>query len=75
MREMDLNQRPLGYEPNELPNCSIPQYKNNMAPNVGFEPTTKWLTVTYSATELIRNVLVAGVGIEPHLISAYETDE
>ena len=38
---MDLNQRPLGYEPNKLPNCSIPQYKNNMAPNVGFEPTTK----------------------------------
>ena len=35
---MDLNQRPLGYEPNKLPNCSIPQYKNNMAPNVGFEP-------------------------------------
>ncbi len=25
MRELDLNQRPLGYEPNELPDCSIPQ--------------------------------------------------
>ena len=24
---MDLNHRPLGYEPNELPNCSIPQQK------------------------------------------------
>ena len=29
LRELDLNQRPLGYEPNELPSCSIPrqQYK------------------------------------------------
>ena len=27
LREMDLNQRPLGYEPNELPSCSIPRYK------------------------------------------------
>ena len=26
LREMDLNQRPLGYEPNELPSCSIPRY-------------------------------------------------
>ena len=27
LREMDLNQRPLGYEPNELPDCSIPRYE------------------------------------------------
>lgn len=26
LRELDLNQRPLGYEPNELPDCSIPRY-------------------------------------------------
>ena len=25
MREPDLNQRPSGYEPDELPDCSIPQ--------------------------------------------------
>lgn len=24
-RELDLNQRPFGYEPNELPGCSIPR--------------------------------------------------
>ena len=24
MREPDLNQRPSGYEPDELPDCSIP---------------------------------------------------
>ena len=27
LREMDLNQRPSGYEPDELPNCSIPRYQ------------------------------------------------
>ena len=26
LRRMDLNQRPLGYEPNELPNCSTPRF-------------------------------------------------
>ena len=26
LRKMDLNQRPLGYEPNELPGCSIPRF-------------------------------------------------
>ena len=25
LREKDLNLRPLGYEPSELPDCSIPQ--------------------------------------------------
>ena len=28
LRRMDLNQRPLGYEPNELPSCSTPRYYN-----------------------------------------------
>ena len=27
LRGQDLNLRPLGYEPNELPNCSTPRYK------------------------------------------------
>jgi hypothetical protein len=26
---VDLNHRPLGYEPNELPDCSTPQEKHN----------------------------------------------
>ena len=26
LREPDLNQQPLGYEPSELPDCSIPRY-------------------------------------------------
>ena len=32
---MDLNQRPLGYEPNELPDCSIPRYKNQIGGGKG----------------------------------------
>src|SRR2546427_8256906 len=28
LRGLDLNQRPLGYEPNELPDCSTPRIKS-----------------------------------------------
>ena len=28
LREKDLNQRPPGYEPDELPDCSIPRFLN-----------------------------------------------
>ena len=28
LREKDLNLRPSGYEPDELPSCSIPRYKS-----------------------------------------------
>ena len=31
LRGVDLNHRPLGYEPNELPDCSTPQEKCNTA--------------------------------------------
>src|SRR6185437_1019600 len=27
LRGLDLNQRPLGYEPNELPGCSTPHFE------------------------------------------------
>jgi hypothetical protein len=29
LRGVDLNHRPLGYEPNELPDCSTPRSHNN----------------------------------------------
>jgi hypothetical protein len=33
LRGLDLNQRPLGYEPNELPDCSTPHLdSNNLRP-------------------------------------------
>ena len=30
-RGLDLNQRPLGYEPNELPDCSTPLTKQHIS--------------------------------------------
>ena len=30
LRGQDLNLRPLGYEPNELPDCSTPRYKKGI---------------------------------------------
>ena len=42
LRERDLNPWPPGYEPSELPNCSIPRCENlyykKMAEEKGFEP-------------------------------------
>ena len=29
LRELDLNQRPSGYEPDELPGCSIPRHERD----------------------------------------------
>jgi hypothetical protein len=31
LRGKDLNLRPLGYEPNELPDCSTPQHYGSVA--------------------------------------------
>ena len=36
LRRKDLNQRPSGYEPDELPDCSTPRYI--MVPETGLEP-------------------------------------
>ena len=30
LRGLDLNQRPFGYEPNELPGCSTPRHLVNI---------------------------------------------
>ena len=35
LRGLDLNQRPLGYEPNELPGCSTPQIQFTKIAMVG----------------------------------------
>ena len=39
LRRKDLNQRPSGYEPDELPGCSTPRYRQrNVVPETGLEP-------------------------------------
>ena len=44
LRELDLNQQPLGYEPSELPDCSIPRYEFiKVAEEKGFEPLRQFL--------------------------------
>ena len=35
LRELDLNQRPSGYEPDELPDCSTPQRMNGVLSPLG----------------------------------------
>ena len=38
LRGRDLNPRPLGYEPNELPDCSTPrQEESNLTTTIGFD--------------------------------------
>jgi hypothetical protein len=39
LRGQDLNLRPLGYEPNELPDCSTPRHGNLMLPYPRSEPS------------------------------------
>src|ERR1035438_10628668 len=41
LRGLDLNQRPLGYEPNELPDCSTPHKNHNSVVQSG--QTTRFL--------------------------------
>jgi hypothetical protein len=40
---MDLNHRPLGYEPNELPDCSTPQPYSSKCVNDAGEPNRRAL--------------------------------
>ena len=53
LRGQDLNLRPSGYEPDELPDCSTPrQYLTNIwieKPMIGLEPITCWLQISCSA--------------------------
>lgn len=50
---------PLDSDVTFLPTLDIhqsSQEKLKMAPQIGFEPTTKWLTAIYSTAELLRNI-------------------
>ena len=48
LREEDLNLWPLGYEPNELPNCSIPRYKSNWRRKRDSNPCAACTTFRFS---------------------------
>ena len=39
LRGVDLNHRPLGYEPNELPDCSTPRFHDS---NLSGERSNAW---------------------------------
>ena len=60
LREKDLNQRPPGYEPDELPDCSIPRC---MAEKEGFEPPRDLHPLSVFKTEPFSHL-----GISPCLI-------
>ena len=55
LREPDLNRRPSGYEPDELPGCSIPRPYLNTEQSV--------LSGVLHIHRLLK--LVAGAGFEP----------
>ena len=73
LREKDLNQRPSGYEPDELPDCSIPRcYLIKMAEVEGcerprdFHPLSVFKTDPFSQAWVnLRNNMVAAEGFEP----------
>ena len=67
LRKMDLNQRPSGYEPDELPNCSIPRYKL-MAEKEGFEPPRQLPDLPVFKTGPFSHL-----GISPHVSLAVDT--
>ncbi len=60
LRGKDLNQRPPGYEPDELPDCSIPRY---MAEKEGFEPPRDLHPLSVFKTEPFSHL-----GISPFII-------
>ena len=75
LRGRDLNPRPLGYEPNELPDCSTPRHPFNQSHLVGlgrFELPTSRLSgvrsnqLSYRPVPLMRPVF--GRKKEPHYL-------
>ena len=73
LRELDLNQRPSGYEPDELPNCSIPRYcLKKLAEEKGFEPLRRFRGLSVFKTDpfnrtwvFLQIKMVPKVGLEP----------
>lgn len=69
LREQDLNLRPSGYEPDELPGCSIPRYSINRRvreyPRWAFVPPLILVLFVLVALRLRANL---GFSCRQHLV-------
>ncbi len=65
LRGPDLNQRPLGYEPNELPDCSTPRQIHHYGTTRLLKRTPHNQTKTTQRTARHFPKMVAGAGFEP----------
>ena len=63
LRGLDLNQRPLGYEPNELPDCSTPRLKNESVARKG--PSLQLLATVFPRIKAPLPSTIAGSALHP----------
>src|SRR5664279_2798268 len=72
LRGQDLNLRPLGYEPNELPDCSTPRHPSPWI--VAFpRPKSRGVHVKTAATSAIGPSLRTTIGHAPCLDGAWRS--
>jgi hypothetical protein len=68
LRGLDLNQGPLGYEPNELPDCSTPLFDSN---NRRAQGQTKRASLGCQAANEFQGVFLPSAWVVLRLRSAY----
>src|SRR5712691_13105456 len=63
LRGRDLNPRPLGYEPNELPDCSTPRQSQTKHPeSPKFRPRFVWNVNSNPKSKIRNSKFVGGPG-------------